>query len=358
MPTKIKKDSIEVNINVPDTLEAVLDPNWLAQALSPISGGAKVASVELTELVKAMAAKVRVAVRFENQPEVLHALCIKGFLDHDMGPGTGGVTTLREADFYIQLAPQISMLTPPCHAVIADREKNLCIFVMEDMIAAGCHFYNALEPFSVDQVAETLDQLARLHAATALLEKTPWIPNRMRALADRGGNLTIERMQELMHDARRADLPARTLDAALLMEGIKALADWNDTVPQTLLHGDCHPGNVYRTADGKLGFTDWQLIQKGNWALDVSYHIASVLPVELAEQEERNLLQHYLSALKKHGGENLSFDAAWELYKVAHILGFYQWAITQRVLPPITNQAFYRLGCAVTRHESYKILGL
>ncbi len=347
----------EVEAEVPETLEKALEPAWLSQVLAHISGGARVATVAVAGTIKTMASKVRVAITFEGQPDKVYRLCLKGFLDYDLNAGGAGLTTLRESDFYAQIAPLLSMRTPSCVALVTDRVNCRCILIMTDMIAAGVHFYDALEPFTVDQVAETLDQLARLHARPDLLADREWIPCRLENLLRNGLHITWERVQELMYDERRADLSARTLDAGLLQKGMLALAERNRTLPQTLLHGDCHPGNVYRTATGRMGFTDWQLIQHGHWSLDVSYHIASVLPVAVAEREERALLNHYLAALASHGGEKPGREEAWGEYRRATVYGYFQWAITQRVYPPITHQAFLRLGSAVTRHDSYKLLG-
>ncbi len=348
----------EIEAEIPVTLDRVLDQEWLEAALSTLSGGGRVVSVEPAEVVKTMASKIRVKVAFKGGSRDSAHLCIKGFLDHDLGENAGGVTTLREADFYLKIAPNISMETPPCRVVVADREASRCIFIMDDMVAAGAHFYSALEPLTVDQTAETLEQLARLHAAHQLLPDNPWIPNRIQSIALNGGHLSIEQIQSLMHDARRSDLPDRTLDADVLMHGIKLLAERGASLPQTILHGDVHPGNIYQAANGKLGFTDWQCIQRGHWSLDAAYHIASVLPIDVAEREERHLLNHYLASLKSLDVKVPEKEAAWKEYRCAPIYGFYQWAITQRVDPLITNQAFKRLGAAVTRHQSYALLGL
>lgn len=349
----------EVAAEVPESVERALDPEWLSVALAHLSGGQKVASVEQVDIVKAMAAKVRVAVTFEGEADRIYRLCIKGFLDFDLGSAGAGITTLREADFYTKVAPHLTMCTPPCVASVTDRSAARCVIIMADMIAAGVHFYDALEPFTVDQVAETLDQLARLHAKSELLQNNGWIPYRLEELvSEKPYYISWEQIQNLMHDERRASLPDRTLDAFLLKRGLEVLATENYRQPRTILHGDCHPGNVYLTAEGRLGFTDWQLIHQGHWALDVAYHIASVLPVEVAEKEERFLLDHYLASLKEHGGVAPDRESAWKSYRRSPIYGYYHWAITQRVDPPITHQAFKRLGAAVTRHDSYTLLGL
>lgn len=348
----------QIEAEVPDSLQEALNPEWLSVVLAHIADGSKVATVELTDVVKAMAAKVRVRVTFEQNPDLAYCLCIKGFLDHDLGQGAGDITTFREAGFYAEIAPQITMRTPPCASIVTDRKANRAILVMADMIAAGVHFYNALEPLTPDQVAETLDQLARLHARADLLDNRSWIPCRLNEITTREPPVSWDEVQQLMHDERRGDLPDRTVDAELLKRGMAALAEWNTTAPQTLLHGDSHPGNIYRTRDSQLGFTDWQLVQKGHWSLDVAYHIASVLPVEVAEKEERYLLNHYLDALQRHGGEAPDRETGWKDYRRSQVYGYFHWAITRRVDPPIIHQAFKRLGAAVTRHETYKLLGL
>lgn len=347
----------EVNASVPDTLAQALDPGWLSVALAHVSGGAGVASVQLAEVVQAMAAKVRIAVVFEGAAEKIWQLCIKGFLDHDTDSPMVGTISMRESNFYARIAPRISMRTPPCVSLVADRSANRCVLIMADMIAAGTHFYNALEPLTVAQVRDTLDQLASLHARPELLNGADWIPCRLTEIIS-NKHLPWSKIQQLMHDDRRGELPDDTVDARLLQKGMQRLAEHNQTLPQTILHGDVHPGNVYRAANGELGFTDWQLIQHGHWSLDVAYHITSVLPAEVAEKEEWELLKYYLDAVQRHGGAIVGMDSAMEEYRRAAIYGYYHWAITQRVLPAIRNQAFKRLGEAVTRLGSYRLLGV
>lgn len=354
MQTIKRAPSSAATLEVPLTLEGALDRAWLTQALAPLSGGDQVVSVRTTEVIKTMASKIRIAVAFARQPQHTQAFCLKAFLDH--GASAGGLTTLREADFYEQIAPQLSMRTPPCLAVVVDRQGLRAFLIMADLIEAGARFCSALEPFSAEQAAQTLDQIAQLHARSDLLQGRDWIPSRIEAIAKRPMFSAAE-LQLLMHDPRRGDLPARTLDAGLLLASLPRLAARSASKPLSLLHGDCHAGNVYWTTDGP-GFTDWQLIQRGHWALDVAYHIAGVLPTEIAEREERHLLDHYLDALRRHGGEAPQRDAAWEDYRCAQVYGYYQWAITRKVEPAITHLAFQRLGAGVTRHDSYRLLGL
>jgi aminoglycoside phosphotransferase (APT) family kinase protein len=339
---------------IPDTLDQVLDPAWLSAALAPVSGGAGVIAVNLSEIIKTMASKIRFTVRFDNDPDRVHGFCLKAFLGGDQE--FGGITTIREADFYTGIAPHISMRVPRCANVILDRAGRRGILIMEDLIAAGAHFCSALEPLTLDQAADSLDQIARLHAASSLLAANPWLPCRIEYLAT-APHFTVAVVQTFLDDPRGVTLPARTRDASLLFAGIKQLAARNASRPQTLLHGDCHAGNLYLTDQGP-GFTDWQLIQRGHWALDAAYHIAAILPVNIAENHERGLLDHYLDRLRAHGGTGPAREAAWQDYRASQIYGYYHWAITTRVDPAITAVFAERLGAGVTRHDSYKLLEL
>jgi len=341
---------------VPQTLARALDPEWLTVALAPIANGARVTRVETVEVLRTMATKARIVAHFEGAPSEGAALCLKAFLDVDAETARGGAVSLREADFYAELAPQLSVRVPHCVAAIVDRDARLGIVIMRDLIRDGARFCTALEPLTREEAAQSLEQLARLHAKRDALGRTPWVTRRIADLA-RGAYVPLPLLQEMLNGSRGEGLPARTRDASRLLEAMQALADADARRPHVLIHGDCHAGNLYQTQDGP-GLIDWQLLQRGSWALDIAYHICSVLTVEVAEREERALLLHYLDAAHRLGGEVPGPEAAWEQYRAAAVYGYYLWAITRRVDPAIIDVFVHRLGWAVTRHESFQMLAL
>jgi hypothetical protein len=334
-------------------LARALDPAWLTQALSPVTGGAPVTAVETVEVIRTMATKVRFTASFDGRVE---AFCLKAFLDVDAETARGGAVSIKEADFYAELAPRLAVRVPTCVAAIVDRDAQLGVVIMRDLIRDGARFCTALEAFSADAAARSLEQLARLHANRAALEHTPWVRRRIGDFA-RGAYLPLPTLQQMLDGPRGEGLPSRTRDAGLLLAGMKALAVRDENRPQVLLHGDCHAGNIFQTADGP-GLIDWQLLQRGGWALDAAYHISAVLSVEVAEKEERALLDHYLDTLRGLGGETPRREEAWEQYRMSAVYGYYLWAITRRVEPAIINVFVNRLGAAVTRHDSHRLLGL
>jgi aminoglycoside phosphotransferase (APT) family kinase protein len=344
----------ERQLEVPVTLDAALDPLWLAKALAPVSGGADVIWVGDIDNFETVAAKVRFAVRFANDGDRTHHFCLKAMLTPDKAK-KAGATAIREAEFYARLAPHLSLRLPKTLPII-NVEEGRALLIMEDLIAAGAHFCSALEPFTPELAAQSLDQIARLHAASSLLVGNDWIPSRLSYLAT-SPHFTAPQLQALMDGPRCASLQAKTSDASLLLEGMKKLEAHFSGSAMTILHGDCHAGNFYLTPEGP-GLTDWQLLQRGNWAQDVAYHIGAVLPEEVAVREERALLAHYLDRLNAHGGVAPNLAEAWDDYRIAQIYGYYHWVITQLSEPRIVETFVQRLGAGVERHDTYALLGL
>jgi aminoglycoside phosphotransferase (APT) family kinase protein len=344
-----------VVVPVPVTFDQAMDRAWLTQVLAPVTGGAAITEVQVVEVLRTMATKVRFTVRWGGPQGGSGAFCLKAFLDVDAEQARGGPVTITEADFYAQIAPSLSVRLPTCVAQVVER-PNLGVIVMRDLVADGARFCTALEPLTPDEAAASLDQLARLHGNTEILERSPWVRRRIGDFAH-GRIMPQSTLQTLLDGSRGEGLEPGVRDAGRLMEGLRALAARDERQPQTLVHGDCHAGNLFQTPDGP-GLIDWQLLQRGGWALDVAYHIAAVLPVEAAEREEGGLLREYLDRARGHGCDAPDFDTAWEQYRAAVVWGYFLWAITRRVEPAIIDTFVHRLGSAITRHQSYSLLGV
>lgn len=341
-------------LQIPETLEQALDPAWLSWALAPTTGGAKVTSVEVTYIDNRVASNVRIAVGFDNDPARVRQYCVKGMLD--MEEAAKSPVEFIEASFYKHIAPKISMRVPACPVAIIDEQTHNAILIMDDLIAAGGHFNTAHKLFTLDEVKASLDQLARLHAASHLLETNPWITPSVEFML----NTTYfpeEWLHAQMNDGRAGELPLNLLTGANMRKAIDALLEKSANGPQTLLHGDAHIANTFMSAEGP-GFADWQLLKRGLWALDVAYHINTVLPSEVAAREEKALVDHYLQCVRKHGGNPVEGEKAWDDYSCAVAYGFFLWVITVHVEKKVIHQNYRSLGAAVVRNETFKRLGV
>ncbi len=340
----------EREIEVPLTSERALDPEWLSLALA-----SEVSNVELVETIRTVATKLRLSADIAGEEGRQH-FCLKGLLDTDEAGRMGGMTCVLEGDFYSKVAPTVGVRVPECLAAVVDREAQQGVIVMRDLIAGGARVCSALEPFDADDAVLSLKQIAALHQGSGVLDDAPWIAPRAAQLA-RMTYVTPEMLQEMMDGPRCEGLPAHVRNAAGLIAALRELAERDAARPQFLVHGDSHAGNIFRDAEG-AGLIDWQLLQRGGWALDIAYHLCAVLPVEIAEREERRLLGVYLGMMRASGAAMPDDEEAWLQYRESVIYGQYLWAITRRVDPPIIVQFNQRLGAAVARHDSQKLLGI
>jgi aminoglycoside phosphotransferase (APT) family kinase protein len=167
--------------------------------------------------------------------------------------------------------------------------------------------------------------------------------------------MTAEILQDLLDGPRGDNLTPAVRSGARLIAGMRALADRMAERPEFLIHGDAHAGNIFRTNRG-AGLIDWQVVQRGGWAADVAYHLCAVLPVEIAEAEERRLVREYLERMRGFGFDMPAEEEAWLQYRESVVYGYYMWGITRRVDPPIIVQFTDRLGRAVMRHDSFGLL--
>jgi hypothetical protein len=340
----------------PRQLEKVIDPIWLSTMLSKRWPETKVLSVTVVETLITQATKVRLSLELDGEHEnIPKHICIKGILNDTGAPGTA---SLVETRFYKDFASRLPLRVPRCiYAEFNDAGDN-GIIVMEDEIEAGSTFLTALTPFTPDEVRHSLEQLALLHAA-AWQDKPLFthagIPRFLDQISEKP-IMPIEALQKLLNSAKGDPLPSRVKDAARLQQGLEMYARQVRERPSCLVHGDAHAGNIYRK-DEHYGLVDWQILQKGEWAQDVAYHIAAVLSPEDRRQHERGLLDHYRMRLKALGGPELDTEDAWTRYRAAMIYGYYLWTITQKVEPAITNEFSRRLGLAVNELKSFGAIG-
>jgi hypothetical protein len=341
----------------PIVLDQVLNADWLSAALSEGRAPVKVKGFEVVETLGPSALKIRMKLDFDGPapPDLTDRICIKGIFDEKLVQWLKSGAQQTEAWFYKFLSANLTVRVPrPLYAGF-DPETMGGLVVMEDLIPKGVRFLTALSPYTPEQAAGSLDQFARLHAGTwaPAEDAWPWVAPKLSGMA-RSGVLPAERISELLHGERGEAIPAEVKDGARIYAGLARMAERPVTC---FTHGDAHAGNVWQGPEG-VGLVDWQVLQRGHWSMDVAYHIGAALEVEDRRRSERDLVAHYLQRLKAHGGGDIPFEDAWRDYRAAAPYGFFMWAITLRVDPPIIRQFVTRLGTMVADHGSYGLLGV
>jgi hypothetical protein len=219
---------------------------------------------------------------------------------------------------------------PVVYTALIDEEAYDFILVMEDLAARGADPRDSLRPLTIEQAASGMRALGRMHGrywGEQVLEHPrldwlePFVPFDGLQYAPLGS--ALQRLD--------ADTPVEVMSLSMdhLVESVwKPYIRTLTTSPQTLLHGDAHIGNTYVTAEGEVGFLDWQMARRGNWSLDVGYFLQGALTIEDRRQHERSLLQEYRDALGLADAELPSDDEIWLRYRASVAHGLALWLAT------------------------------
>jgi hypothetical protein len=203
------------------------------------------------------------------------------------------------------------------------------VVVMEDITTRSGRPNDARTPLGVEAVRSGLQGLARLHAAFWDRRPPPTIgllhPWRLRVY---WAPFLRANLAGALHRLRKKGLDQLIppgVGPRLLESQFRGAARLALTGPQTLLHGDPHPGNTYTLPGPVIGFYDWQLSRTGNWSHDFGYFLVSSLDVAARRAHERDLLRLYLDALDTAGVTPPDFETAFGLYRATPAFGLASW---------------------------------
>jgi hypothetical protein len=343
-----------MSVPVPDTLEMLQSPDWLTAALAPRFPGIQVTEVIPGPVISRVSTNARFHIECAGGvPAGLSPdLCGKGYFS-EVGRAFRHVGE-HEAGFYRDIAADTGMRVLSSVYADVDPVTRHGVLITEDVVPQGAVFLDALSDYSPEQAAESLTQLAKLHATTwekPAYATQPWLDSRLESyLLHRG----VEDIRFNFDGPIGAGVPEGVRDAQRLMDALVVLAqDAKVERPWAVIHGDAHVGNLYLDHEGRPSFVDWQIVQRGPWYFDVGYHLASALSIEDRRRCENDLLRHYLDELAAGGVTPPSWDNAWRGVRRGMVYGFFLWGITAKVDPPITTELLTRLGTATADHDAY-----
>jgi hypothetical protein len=335
----------------PHSLPLVIDdlsPEWMTTALADATGGVVVEGVEVENVVWGSGTKVMVRVTYAEPLSAAgppERLCIKGGFNEDLRQiDAFAQGYAREADFYRHLAREIDLAVPACWYAAHDPTLRQGIVILDNLAAAGASFGEPTQAWSTDAVAQGLELLAPLHAATAgaSVERYPWLTrlSPIRMLAEQTF-LSKPYWESHFGSEEAPPMPEELLDRERVLSAFKALWRLEDDTESAISHGDTHIGNTYFDSAGRPRFLDWQTVCAAPPIDDVTYFIGGALTVEDRGASEKDLLKHYLSALAAAGGPEASVDDWWPDYGCHHLHGLL-WATTGSASQP------YERVCAMT----------
>jgi aminoglycoside phosphotransferase (APT) family kinase protein len=236
----------------------------------------------------------------------------------------------NEVRFYRDIRHELDLETPRAYASSFDPASGRFGVLMEDVTLRSARFPNATESLERGAVASLLDNLATLHAR---YWRSPRFDRDLAGLWTpcSGGFhdfLQVHGLEVIRRQVQRSEYKQALLER--LGRSLEEVWDalWKAQAilasePSTLLHGDTHMGNTYLLPDGRAGLLDWQLMNRGRWAQDITYILVTGLDVEVRRRDERELLAYYLNRLRKGGVADAPTPGdAWRLYRQTAIWGF------------------------------------
>ena len=155
-----------------------------------------------------------------------------------------------------------------------------------------------------------------------------------------------ELLQSLLDDGRGPDVAPELRSAANVAEAMRRTGAHEVTC---VIHADTHSGNSYLDEDGRACWLDWQIVQRGNWATDISYHLATVLDIEDRRAHEAELLRHYLGELEALGAPRAAVGRSVGAVPLSFSYGYFLWVITRISSRAVVLIHIPRLAAALDR---------
>jgi hypothetical protein len=229
--------------------------------------------------------------------------------------GELGRLAQTEVLFYRELSPQLTGL-PAAYGSAFDSLTGRYVLVLEDLAVDPCEFPDTLHPLDKDQASMIVELLAKLHAT--FWERAPgWVYS---ASGDHTSLLTGSLLNTSAHRlAERTSIPVE--DGRFIIDNYRTVAKVIDREPNTVMHGDAHPGNVY-FRNGEAGLLDWQAVRRGHPGRELSYTLITGMTTADRQACERELLAVYRQALAAGGGPELDADELWLRYRQGSLYAY------------------------------------
>ena len=349
---------------LPITTEAITR-EWLTAALRTKAPNVTVRDFQIVDVIHATTTKMRLKVDLDDHGKragIPELLILKGGFE----PHSRVLCHMHEREVrgYRDVLPIVKLPSPACYFADYDPERQQGIIIMDDLVARGVTFCNALKPQTHEQIARRLTVLAQFHAKTwASAEIAPggrWgdlvdFFDVMRDFFDR--NLEPDTWRRFVTSPRGAATSVRFHDRQWMIDAWNRMTHFAHQQPHCVLHGDIHLGNLYIEQDGTPGFFD-TLASRGPGMLEVSYHISASLDAADRRGSEGALVQRYLDELANNGVDAPAFDEAMRQYGIFLVYGCFIWMTTEPYMQTeaVNTANAARVSAAMLDHDTIRLL--
>lgn len=297
-----------------------LTPEWLTTALRS-SGALPSGTVTAVEYdiigagIGFIGTVARLKLSYEGAPATAPATMVAKLPSEDPGSRMVGVAFglyEREVRFYDDLGAQCGLPAPKSYFSHYDATAGQAAILLEDL--ADGVFGDQVAGASIPEMEMAIDAIGAFHAKwweSPEFANYPWITSGIETIRqpiqmmyaavypvalERFGHLFPEDIRPLIPDFGR-----RTM----------AALDQMSLGPETLIHGDYRPDNLFWGASGSerpLVVCDWQSPGKATGVVDAAYFITGSLSPDDRRKYEDDLLRRYHNQLLEGGVKDYSFE--------------------------------------------------
>jgi hypothetical protein len=309
-----------------------LDSAWLTRALRSRYPGLEVRAFELLDEHSGTTTRARIRLEYGGRgsgpapPELLFVKIAPRAPAQRLFAVIFGLGR-NEVALYERVGDELPVRVPALYGSACSGAGRRFALLLEDLAPAGARFAKVGDRAGLEDAQLVVDSLARLHAAywesPRLAADLAFLPR----FESRRRHMAWERFftgQMLVRARRRFadELPSEfTRAIELCLRRRNRLEELWARGDRTLVHGDCHIGNLFFQA-GEVGFFDWQVASCAPGMRDVSYFLCNSLPAELRGAHERELIARYLEGLAAGGAKAPAWNEAWEQHRLYALYTF------------------------------------
>ncbi|BBY76196.1 aminoglycoside phosphotransferase [Mycolicibacterium parafortuitum] len=305
-----------------------ISPEWMTSALAQHFPGAEVGGVTVALRDDGTNRRARLALSYAagSGPATVFAKAVDP--EHaDLVALTSGL--YHEPRLFLSGA-NLPLDHPTVYTAIIDESRRDFLMIMEDVVARGADPRDSTRPMTVEQVAEGVRGLARLHSEHwgERLTGNPglgWVEPFVAFEGLEYAQLDIA--HERLGDSVSGEILAMSGKELFVDVWARYIGSLTASAP-TLLHGDPHIGNTYVLPDGTVGFLDWQMVRRGSFSLDLGYFLQGALTIEDRRAAERDLIVEYRAALRLPAAELPTQQEIWLGYRASVAHGLAIWMAT------------------------------
>jgi len=350
---------------------AEISPEFMSASLAGSFPGVRIARVTIEETHHGFSTVLRIhleADRATSPADLPRTVMLKGQFEEATRRRGRDYTwmSLEMENRAYELLPELGLRIPQVYFNALDAEHAQMIILMEDLAARGVSFGHGLKPYTPEQVKRRLTSLAAFHARTwDSPELGPGgachaVPANGATMFDHyldHAGYDLAEWQRYVAKPRGMACSVKFHDFDWLRRGIRLAGRLADELPNCVVHGDTHLGNLYEEPDGTPGYFD-SLARREPGLMEATYHICNAMDPMDRRANDRDLVAHYRSELQGHGVDVPPLDDMMEQFAIYLIINYVTFIVNE---PTYQSEAFNtahasRANIAMLDHGTFDLV--